>query len=89
MSKMGAEYIRRKELNHCVRCGEHKEYGLESNDFCSSCADEEEELQCPNRNQNGDCLETERPSGRIKSCLIEHGGECEEWEEIKAEWEVS
>lgn len=46
----------------------------------------DEEEVCPHITTRGDCLETARPSGRIKTCLLEHGGECEEWEEIKAEW---
>jgi len=32
------------------------------------------------------CELTERPSGRIKPCLLESGEKCEEWEEIKREW---
>jgi len=32
------------------------------------------------------CELTERPSGRIKPCLL-RSGECEVWEEIKKEWE--
>ena len=33
------------------------------------------------------CKETERPSGRIKPCLLESGEECQEWNEIQKEWE--
>ncbi len=33
------------------------------------------------------CEETERPSGRIKPCLLVSGEECETWNEIKDEWE--
>ncbi len=32
------------------------------------------------------CDLTERPSGRIKPCLLESSETCEEWEEIKKEW---
>ena len=49
------------------------------------------EERCPHviRKRAGDetydlCELTERPSGRIQPCLIEHGGECEiynEWRE--------
>lgn len=34
------------------------------------------------------CELTERPSGRIKMCLLEEGLECETWKEIQAEWEA-
>ena len=35
------------------------------------------------------CELTERPSGRVKPCLIEHGlYECSIWDEIQKEWEV-
>ena len=52
------------------------------------------EERCPHiiRKQAGDetydlCELTERPSGRIQSCLIEHGlYECETWKEIYNEW---
>jgi len=26
--------------------------------------------------KNGNCTETEKPSGRIHPCPVEHGGEC-------------
>ena len=52
--------------------------------------------QCPHikRVRAGDesmdfCRETERPSGRIKPCLLESGDTCEYWEEIKKEMEES
>jgi len=32
------------------------------------------------------CELTERPSGRIKTCLLVSGDTCEEWENIKEEW---
>ena len=32
------------------------------------------------------CGLTERPSGRIKSCLLESGESCEVWNEIQGEW---
>lgn len=34
------------------------------------------------------CEATERPSGRIKPCLLESGLECDIWNEIQAEWEA-
>lgn len=50
--------------------------------------------RCPHiiRKQAGDessdfCDTTERPSGRIKPCLLESGSECEVWNEIKREWQ--
>ncbi len=46
------------------------------------------EEQCPNLKNNIFCRETERPSGRIKVCHLVSGNECEEWEEIKKEWET-
>lgn len=33
------------------------------------------------------CKESERPSGRIKPCLLMSNKTCEEWEQIKKEWE--
>jgi ribosomal protein L37E len=39
MSKMGAEYIRRKELGLCLRCGKPKEADVNS-DICGSCGDD-------------------------------------------------
>ena len=51
--------------------------------------------RCPHiiRKSAGDesydlCERTERPSGRIKPCLLESGDECETWEEIKREWQL-
>ena len=53
------------------------------------------EERCPHirRKSVGDeswdfCDITERPSGRIKPCLLESGDICTEWEEIKKEWEM-
>ena len=51
-------------------------------------------MKCPHiiRKRAGDetydlCELTERPSGRIQPCLIEHGlYECKTWEEIQAAW---
>lgn len=34
------------------------------------------------------CELTERPSGRIKPCLLGSGEECETWNEIWREWEA-
>ncbi len=31
------------------------------------------------------CRESERPSGRIKTCLLVGGGECEVWNDIQKE----
>jgi len=31
------------------------------------------------------CELTERPSGRIKPCLVEYGDKCEIWNELKEE----
>lgn len=54
-----------------------------------------EESRCPHiiRKQAGDesydlCELTERPSGRIKPCLLIEGLECETWNEIQAEWKA-
>ena len=44
---------------------------------------------CPNiTNRHGIdcCRESERPSGRIKTCHLVSGDTCEEWNEIKKEW---
>lgn len=32
------------------------------------------------------CELTERPSRRIKPCLLESGDKCEIWDEIQEEW---
>ena len=32
------------------------------------------------------CKLTERPSGRMKPCVLKSGETCEIWEEIKREW---
>lgn len=49
--------------------------------------------RCPHikRKSAGDefydlCEITERPSGRIKPCLLESGDSCEVWNEIQEEW---
>jgi len=34
------------------------------------------------------CEITERPSGRIKPCLLRSNDECETWQEIQKEWEA-
>jgi len=34
------------------------------------------------------CGESERPSGRIKQCLLETGDECETWNKIQEEWDA-
>ena len=51
-----------------------------------------EKMMCPHliSKRAGDetyylCELTERPSGRIKSCLAEHGDKCEIWEELREE----
>ncbi|KKL94508.1 hypothetical protein LCGC14_1863950 [marine sediment metagenome] len=51
-------------------------------------------MKCPHiiRKSAGDeswdfCELTEKPSGRIKGCLLESGDVCETWEEIQGEWE--
>jgi len=56
--------------------------------------DRYEAQECPHirRKSAGDeswdfCEITERPSGRIKPCLLMSGDKCDEWEEIQREWE--
>jgi len=49
----------------------------------------EDKQRCPNARSKAFhdyCDLTERPSGRIKACLLETGDSCEEWDEIQAEW---
>ena len=46
--------------------------------------------RCPYIKSVGDvdfCKESERPSGRIKQCLLMSGATCKEWEEIQREWD--
>lgn len=43
--------------------------------------------RCPLLVKGDKCEETERPSGRIKTCLRESGLECEEYNKIMKEWE--